>query len=65
MKGLPHAVISIINKSLAFDPAMRYPNYDPLIADLAAVKDADAVLLQRTGRQLRMVNQQRIMFGAE
>ena len=48
VKGLPHAVTKIINKSLAFDPDMRYPNYEPLIADLAAVQNADAVLLQRS-----------------
>ena len=48
VKGLPHVMIKIINKSLAFDPSMRYPNYDPLIADLAAVKNAEAVLLQRS-----------------
>ena len=46
--GLPHAIINIVNKSLAFNPDMRYPNYDPFIADLAAVKNADTVLLQRS-----------------
>ena len=47
VKGLPQMMINIINRSLAFDPTMRYPNYDPFIADLAKVQDADAVLLQR------------------
>jgi serine/threonine-protein kinase len=48
VKGLPQVMLNIIKKSLAFDPALRYPNYDPLIADLAKVQNADSVLLQRT-----------------
>jgi serine/threonine protein kinase len=48
VKGLPHVMINIINKSLAFDPEMRYSNYDPLITDLASVQNTDAVLLQRS-----------------
>jgi eukaryotic-like serine/threonine-protein kinase len=47
VKGLPQVMINIIKKSLAFDPSLRYPNYDPLIADLAAVQNTDSVLLQR------------------
>jgi len=47
VKGLPNVMINIIKKSLAFDPEKRYPNYDPFIADLATVKNADGVLLQR------------------
>jgi len=48
VKGLPNVMINIIKKSLAFDPEKRYPNYDPFIADLATVKNADGVLLQRS-----------------
>jgi serine/threonine-protein kinase len=48
VKGLPQVMMNIIKKSLAFDPVLRYPNYDPLIADLAKVQNTDAVLLQRT-----------------
>ena len=48
VKGLPQVMMNIIKKSLAFDPDLRYPNYDPLIADLAKVQNTDAVLLQRT-----------------
>jgi serine/threonine-protein kinase len=48
VKGLPNVMINIIKKSLAFDPEKRYPNYDPFIADLVTVKNADGVLLQRS-----------------
>jgi serine/threonine-protein kinase len=47
VKGLPQVMLNIINKTLAFDPEKRYPNYDPIIADLAAVQDTEAILLQR------------------
>ena len=48
VQGLPQMVMNIIKKSLAFDPALRYPNYDPLISDLAKIQNAESVLLQRT-----------------
>lgn len=48
VQGLPHAMVNIINKSLAFDPEKRYPNYDPFIADLTSVQNTEAVLLQRS-----------------
>ncbi|MBT4693895.1 MAG: protein kinase [Planctomycetaceae bacterium] len=52
VKGLPLVMINIINKSIAFNPSMRYPNYDPFIADLATVQGADTVLLQRSGKTI-------------
>ena len=47
VKGLPQVMLNIINKTLAFDPEKRYSNYDLIIADLAAVQDTEAILLQR------------------
>ena len=45
--GLPHTVINIVNKAIAFDPDKRYPNYELLKSDLDKVEEAEGVLLQR------------------
>jgi len=47
VKGLPAAVISILNKATSFDPEKRYPNYEMLMSDLEKVEQADGVLLER------------------
>ena len=45
--GLPHTVINIVNKAIAFDPDKRYPNYELLKSDLDKVEEAEGVLLKR------------------
>ena len=45
--GLPTRMISIVNKSLAFDPEKRYSDYDAILNDFDTVTDSDTVLLQR------------------
>ena len=45
--GLPHSVINLVNKAIAFDPDKRYPNYEMLMSDLEKIDQADGVLLQR------------------
>jgi serine/threonine-protein kinase len=46
--GLPTRMVSIVNKTLAFDPDKRYSEYDTILKDLDSVTDSDAVLLQRS-----------------
>ena len=43
--GLPHTVINIVNKAIAFDPDKRYPNYESLKSDLDKVEEAEGVCL--------------------